>query len=71
MVFVPDAKNPVKQESPKEAENHIGPGVPGIQLHELFGVQAQILVQSEGGSSSDFCHFNRFGFDFHLQNLGV
>lgn len=46
MVFVPYAKDPVKQESPKEAENHIGPGVPGIQLHEAFSVQVQILVQS-------------------------
>lgn len=46
LIFVPDAKNPVKQKSPKEAENHIGPRVPGIQLHELCSVQVQILVQS-------------------------
>lgn len=46
VVCVPDAKDSVKQESPKEAENHIGPGVPGIQLHELCSVQVQILVQS-------------------------
>ena len=43
---LPDAKDAVKQEAPKEAENHIGPGVPGIQLHKLGSVQVEILVQS-------------------------
>lgn len=45
-VIVPDAKHPVYKESPKEAENHVGPGVPGVQLHELRSVQVQILVRS-------------------------
>lgn len=43
---VPDAKDPVDHESPKEAEDHIGPRVPGIQLHEACSVQVQILVQT-------------------------
>lgn len=40
---IPDAKNPVNQKSSQEAENHIWPGVPGIQLHETRSVQVQIL----------------------------
>lgn len=41
--FIPDSKNPVEQKSPKEAEDNIWPGVPGVQLHELCSVQVQVL----------------------------
>lgn len=43
MLILPDAKDSVNEESPKEAEDDIGPRVPGIQLHELGRVQVQIL----------------------------
>lgn len=43
-VFPPNSKNTVNQESTEEAKNHIGPRVPGVQLHEAGSVQAQILV---------------------------
>lgn len=39
----PDAKDSVNQKAPEEAEDHIGPGVPGVQLHEGGRVQVQIL----------------------------
>lgn len=45
--LVPDSKNPVDQESTKEAENDIGPGVPGVQLHEPCGAQVQVLENPE------------------------
>lgn len=43
LVIAPDSKDPVKQESSKEAEDNVGPRVPGVQLHELCRVQVQIL----------------------------
>jgi hypothetical protein len=30
----PDAKHSVDEEATKETEDHIGPGVPGIEAHE-------------------------------------
>lgn len=57
-LFVPDAKNPVEQESPEEAEDHVGPGVPGIQLHERSSVQVEVLVKAGrryGGSLHLIC----------------
>lgn len=30
----PDAKHPVQEEAAQEAQHHVGPRVPGIQLHE-------------------------------------
>ena len=50
-LFVPDAKDPVEQEAPEEAEDHVGPGVPGVELHELCSVEIHILVQ--GGNMSE------------------
>ena len=41
--LVPDSENPVNQKSTKEAKNNIGPGVPGVELHEPCRVQIQVL----------------------------
>lgn len=47
LLFLPNSKHPVKQESAKEAQNNVGPRIPGVQLHELGCVQVHILVQSQ------------------------
>lgn len=69
LAFVPDAKDPVEKEAPKEAEDHVGPGVPGIELHELCSVQVQVLVQSEGRKTQNGDSYLSlslcFGFTFH------
>lgn len=46
VAHVPDAKDPVEQESTEEAEDHVGPGVPGVELHELRRVQVHVLGRS-------------------------
>lgn len=46
--FIPNPKNPVKQEATKEAEDNIGPRIPGIKQHEPAGVQVQVLVLTRG-----------------------
>lgn len=45
-MVLPDAKDPVEQEAPQETEHHVGPGVPGIELHEHGRVQLHVLVQT-------------------------
>lgn len=66
MFFVPDPKDPVNQKSSKEAEDDVGPGVPGIQLHEVCRVQVQILVQSGNKMHQVLVgHLGSFGFKFH------
>lgn len=52
--FIPDSKNPVEQKSPKEAEDNIWPGVPGVQLHELCSVQVQVLETGGKHYSQDW-----------------
>jgi len=39
----PDAEDPVQQKASQEAEEHVRPRVPGVQLHEGGRVQTHIL----------------------------
>lgn len=44
---LPYSKYSVYQKASKEAKNHVGPGIPGIERHELRRVHLHILQEQE------------------------